>query len=45
MKSENIKTDKYFDLIVIGGGSGGLASAISSYDNGVQNILVLEKDD
>ena len=45
MKNENIKTDKYFDLIVIGGGSGGLASAISSYDNGVQSILVLEKDD
>lgn len=45
MKNENIKTDKCFDLIVIGGGSGGLASAISSYDNGVQSILVLEKDD
>lgn len=45
MKNENIKTDKYFDLIVIGGGSGGLASAISSYDNGVQSILVLEKDE
>ena len=38
-------TNKKFDLIVIGGGSGGLASAISSYDNGVKNILIIEKDD
>ena len=36
---------KQYDLVVIGGGSGGLSVAISAYDNGVKNILVLEKED
>lgn len=35
---------KYYDLVVIGGGSGGLSGAISAYDNGVKDILVLEKE-
>lgn len=30
-------------LVIIGGGSAGLASAISAYDNGVKDILVIEK--
>ena len=33
-----------FDLVVIGGGSAGLASAIAAYDHGVKKILILEKD-
>ena len=36
---------KCYDLVVIGGGSGGISAAISAYDNGVKNILVLEKED
>ena len=36
---------KQYDLVVIGGGRGGLSVAISAYDNGVKNILVLEKED
>ena len=36
---------KQYDLVVIGGGSGGLSVAISAYDNGVKNSLVLEKED
>lgn len=32
------------DLIIIGGGSAGLAAAISAYDNGVRDILILERD-
>ncbi|MDO4627624.1 MAG: FAD-dependent oxidoreductase [Planctomycetia bacterium] len=36
---------KQYDLIVIGGGSAGLAAAIAAYDEGVKNILVLEKED
>ena len=35
---------KTYDLVVIGGGSGGLSAAISAYDEGVKNILVLEKE-
>lgn len=38
----NMKT---YDLVVIGGGSGGLSAAISAYDEGVKNILVLEKEE
>lgn len=33
-----------YDLIIIGGGSGGMAAAISAYDNGIKNILILEKE-
>ncbi len=36
--------DKVFDLIVVGGGPAGLACAISAKDNGLQNVLVLERD-
>lgn len=35
---------KQYDLIIIGGGSAGLACAISAYENGVKNILILEKE-
>lgn len=35
---------KHFDLVIIGGGSAGLAAAVSAYDNGVTNILILERD-
>lgn len=31
------------DLVIIGGGSAGLAAAIGAYDNGVRDILVIEK--
>ena len=37
--------ENFYDLIVIGGGSAGLAAAISASDNGIDNILVLEKND
>ena len=36
---------KEYDLVVIGGGSGGMASAIAAYDNGIRNILILERED
>lgn len=35
---------KKYDLVIIGGGSAGLAAAVSAYDNGLRSILVLEKD-
>ncbi|MFI3324711.1 MAG: FAD-dependent oxidoreductase [Clostridia bacterium] len=33
-----------YEIIIIGGGPAGLAAAISAYENGVTNILVLERD-
>ncbi|MBO5888936.1 MAG: FAD-dependent oxidoreductase [Clostridia bacterium] len=35
---------KNVDLVIIGGGPAGLAAAISAYDNGVKNILILERE-
>ena len=39
-----IKNVNKYDLIIVGGGSAGLTAAVSAYDNGIKNILVLEKD-
>lgn len=33
------------DLVIIGGGPAGLACALSAYENGVRDILILERDD
>ena len=35
---------KYYDLVVIGGGSAGLAAAVSAFESGVKDILILERD-
>lgn len=32
------------DLVIVGGGSAGLAAAISAYDSGVKDILLIEKN-
>lgn len=32
------------DLIVIGGGPAGLAAAVAAYENGIEDILIIERD-
>lgn len=33
------------DLVIIGGGSAGMSAAVSAYENGIRDILILERDE
>ena len=33
------------DLVIIGGGPAGMSAAISAYENGIKDIVILERDD
>ena len=35
---------KTYDLIIIGAAPAGLAAAVAAKDNGIDNILILERD-
>ena len=33
------------DLVIIGGGPAGMSAAVTAYENGVRDILILERDE
>ena len=34
----------FYDLVIIGGGPAGLAAAVSAYDSGVKDVLIIERE-
>ena len=32
------------DLVIIGGGPAGMSAAVEAYNNGIRDILILERD-
>src|SRR5574344_1941788 len=37
-------SEQIYDAVIVGGGPAGLAAAVSAYDSGSRNIIILERD-
>src|SRR5574344_929275 len=37
-------SEQIYDAVIVGGGPAGLAAAVSAYDSGARNIIILERD-
>ena len=33
------------DIVIVGGGPAGMAAAVAAYDNGVKDVVILDRDD
>ena len=39
-----MSVSKQYDVVVIGGGAGGMAAALGAYENGAKNVVLIERD-